>query len=255
VTLPGGQPKSTTVIGWVGAILFWSLLLWLLYGFELPLADAILLAGLLVAVPGLAVAQVPLIAGMRIERLPAYWGSIATLWLLGSAAWLVGTRNEGARAIGFVPLPLVSIATWAVGLTAAAMLIIVVFTRVAERTGWDESTLLRELLPRTRREKVVFGVLSVGAGVGEELAYRGYAIPVLAGLMGAPGAAVLTSLVFGALHGYQGWLGAVRTALMGGVLAWGFLAAGSIWPVICAHVAIDILAGIVFGERLLPRRR
>jgi membrane protease YdiL (CAAX protease family) len=243
------------VIGWVGAILFWSLLLSLLYGFELALADAILLSALLVAVPGLALAQVPLIASVRIERLPAYWGSIATLWLLGSAAWLVGTRSGGARAIGFVPLPLVSLATWTVGLTAAAMLIIVVFSAIAERTGWDESTLLRELLPRTRREKTVFGVLSLAAGVGEEMAYRGYAIPVLASLMGAPGAAAVSSVVFGALHGYQGWLGAVRTALMGGVLAWGFLATGSVWPVILAHTAIDVLAGIVFGEKLLPRRR
>ena len=53
------------------------------------------------------------------------------------------------------------------------------------------------------------------------------------------------------MHGYQGWLGMVRTALMGGVLAGGFLAAGSLWPPIVAHIAIDILAGIVFGERLL----
>ena len=36
--------------------------------------------------------------------------------------------------------------------------------------------------------------------------------------------------VFGAMHVYQGWIGVVRTALRGGVLAGGFLASGSLWP-------------------------
>jgi membrane protease YdiL (CAAX protease family) len=97
--------------------------------------------------------------------------------------------------------------------------------------------------------------LSVAAGVGEETAYRGYATTVLGGLMGSPGAAAVTSLVFGVLHGYQGWLGTARTALMGGLLAWGFLAAGSLWPPIVAHTAVDLLAGIVLGEKLLPQAK
>ena len=83
------------------------------------------------------------------------------------------------------------------------------------------------------------------------MAYRGYAIPVLAPLVGVPGAAVLTTLIFGVLHSYQGWLGILRTTLMGGILAWGFLASGSLWPPIIAHTAIDLLAGIVLGQKLL----
>jgi hypothetical protein len=76
----------------------------------LPLADTVLVSVLLVAVPALALAQVPLAAGLRVERLPAYWGSLATLWLLGTAAWLVGTRDGGgSAAIGFVPLPWLSL--------------------------------------------------------------------------------------------------------------------------------------------------
>jgi membrane protease YdiL (CAAX protease family) len=73
-------------------------------------------------------------------------------------------------------------------------------------------------------------------------------------LIGTFGAAVLTTVVFGILHGYQGRLGILRTGVMGGVLAWGFLASGSLWPPIIAHTLIDLLAGIVFGERLLASR-
>jgi membrane protease YdiL (CAAX protease family) len=42
---------------------------------------------------------------------------------------------------------------------------------------------------------------------------------------------------------------------MGGFLAWGFLASGSLWPAILAHTAIDLLAGIVLGEKLLSPTR
>ena len=43
---------------------------------------------------------------------------------------------------------------------------------------------------------------------------------------------------------------------MGAVLAWGFLASGSLIPSIIAHTAIDVIAGIMIAERLmLPESR
>jgi membrane protease YdiL (CAAX protease family) len=252
VTPAAGLPTAVKVVGWAGAVLFWVVQLSLLFVFDMALADTILLAALLVAVPAFATAQLPLIAGVRVERLPAYWSSIATLWLLGSACWLVGTRTGGAHALGLVGLSPVSIAAWSLGLTVGGLVTILMFREIAIWTGADESPVLRELMPRTHEEKRVFGLLSLAAGVAEELAYRGYAIPVLAPLMGVGGAVALTSVVFGVLHGYQGWLGTLRTALMGSLLAFGFLASGSLWPAIVAHTAIDLVAGIVLGEKLLP---
>ena len=46
-------------------------------------------------------------------------------------------------------------------------------------------------------------------------------------------------------------MGIIRTGLMGAVLVWGFLASGSLWPPILAHTFIDLLVGLVFGDRLL----
>jgi membrane protease YdiL (CAAX protease family) len=234
-----------------GVTLFWVVLLWLMLVVRLPLLDSILLAVLLAAVPTLSLAQVPLIGDVPIERLPAYWGSIVTLWLLGTACWLVGTRVGGPAALGLVAIPLVSLVGWSIGLTSAGMLVIVAFRQIGEWADVPESGLLRRLLPRTRRERHVFALLAMAAGTGEELAYRGYAIPVLAPILSVPGAAILTTVVFGVLHGYQGWLGVLRTGVMGGILAWGFLASGSLWPPMLAHTLIDLLAGIVLGERLL----
>jgi len=248
VTSPATVARAIT---WSGVALFWIVLAVLVWVAGLPVIDSILLAVLLAAVPTFSLAQVPLIEGADIVRMPAYWGSIVTLWLLGTACWFVGTRFGGAAAVGLVgiaPLPLLG---WSVGLTAGGMATIGLFRVIALRWDISESRLLGQLLPRTPEERRVFALLSVAAGSGEEMAYRGYSIPVLAPLLGVPGAAILTTLIFGVLHSYQGWLGILRTTLMGGILAWGFLASGSLWPPIIAHTAIDLLAGIVLGERLL----
>ena len=245
-------PVSVRALVWTGALLFWAVQLSLLLWARLPVADTILLAVLLVALPVLTLAQLPLVAETPIERLPAYWSSIATLWLVGTACWLVGTRTNGAAAIGVVWLPVVPLVAWSAGLTAAGLVTMLLFRQIAAAMSRNESATLRGLLPRTRKERRVFALLSVAAGLGEELAYRGYAIPVLATLMGVPAAAALTSLVFGILHGYQGLIGTVRTTLLGAVLAWGFLASGSLLPAIVAHTLIDMVAGLVLGERLLP---
>ncbi|HSH75923.1 MAG TPA: CPBP family intramembrane glutamic endopeptidase [Longimicrobiales bacterium] len=236
---------------WLVTPLFAAVQLALPLGFGVPWLDATLLSVLLVALPGLALAQLALLGTVRIERIPVYWSSIATLCLVGGASWVVGTRAGGPGAIGLVvPTPR-ELVVWSSGLTLAGLVTIVAFRELATAARIAETPVLRDLLPRDGRERGVFALLAVAAGLGEELAYRGYALSALAPLLGAPGAAVLTSVVFGILHGYQGLLGTVRTGVMGGLLAWGFLASGSLWPAIVAHTLIDLVAGIVLGERLL----
>jgi membrane protease YdiL (CAAX protease family) len=242
---------AARAITWGGVALFWIVQLSLMLVGGLPLVDSILLAVLLAAVPTFSLAQVPLMEGAAIVRLPAYWGSIVTLWILGTASWLVGTRVDGPSALGLVWIPIGTMAAWSLGLAVAGMLVILLFRQISVWARVRDSRLLWQLLPRTPEERRLFALLSVAAGAGEELAYRGYAIPVLAPILGVPGAAALTTLVFGIIHGYQGRLGILRTWIMGGILAWGFLESGSLWPPIIAHTLIDLLAGIVFGERLL----
>lgn len=252
---PGRTPPAVRLIAIVSVVLFWSVLAVLLAVQRLPLLDGLLLAVLLVAVPGLSTAQLPMIGRVPLERMPAYWSSIVTLWLLGTASWFVGTREGGPAAVGLVATTWLSMLTWSVGLALGGLSTILLFRWIGIRIGVEESPLLRHLLPRTPEERRVFGALSVAAGLGEEIAYRGYALTSLAPMLGMPGAAAVTSIVFGVLHGYQGLLGIVRTGVLGGLLAWGFLASGSLWPPIVAHAAIDLVAGLWLGERLMSPRR
>ena len=64
-------------------------------------------------------------------------------------------------------------------------------------------------------------------------------------------AALLSSAVFGVLHAYQGWLGMVRTGMLGLLLAAAFLLSGSLWPCIVAHAILDLVAGLLLGDTLV----
>lgn len=212
------------------------------------LLDGILLVLLLVLMPAFSLAQRSTLDGVPFDRLSAYWSSIVALAVLGATCWLVGTREGGPGAIGLVPMPFVELVAWSVGLAVTGVLVMLAFRVVGGWAGIPETSVLARLLPRTGREKRVFGLLSVAAGVGEEIAYRGYAIPILATLVGVPWGVAITSAVFGMLHTYQGALGMVRTAAMGVVLAGGFLISGSLLPVIVGHALVDVLGGLVIAH-------
>lgn len=236
-----------------GALLFWALVV----AFErfggFPLVDSILLSVLLAVIPAFSIAQVPMIEDVEIERVPAYWSSIGALWLIGTACWLVGTRIDGLEGIGLVPMGLAAFVGWSVGATVAALLLMFGFRAVSERLGLADTRLLSELLPQTPRERRIFALLSVAAGTGEEFAYRGYSITLLAPVAGLAPAVAITTAIFGVMHAYQGWFGILRTTAMGAILAGTFVLSGSLWPCIVAHTAIDLLAGLLLGDRLLTR--
>jgi len=222
---------------------------------SLPWPDAALCGLLLVLIPTLSVGQLPVADENELRRIPAYVTSAATIGILAGLCWLVGTRSGGVAALGLVPLHLGTLLAWTVLLGGVGLVIEVAFRQLGIAFGWSESPFLKALLPRTAEERWAFAGLSLAAGFGEEIVYRGYAIPILAGLIGPIGAAALTSAVFGVLHAYQGTVGIVRTAVLGGLLAWGFLSTGSLWPAVAAHALIDVVAGLVLAKWLMVPER
>lgn len=239
-------PASASVVA--GVVASSVVALALFFGGRVPLLDTILLVLLLVVMPVFALVQASMLERVSFDRLAAYWSSIATLWVLGATAWLVGARDGGIAALGLVGMPLLPLVSWSLGLATAGVGVMLLFRLLGRWWGVSETPVLGRLLPRGRKEKRVFALLSLVAGLGEEIAYRGYAIPVLATAVGLPWSVVLTSALFGVLHAYQGRLGMVRTAVMGAILAGGFLGAGSLLPVIVAHALVDLVGGLVIGD-------
>ncbi|MFP3947209.1 MAG: CPBP family intramembrane glutamic endopeptidase [Gemmatimonadota bacterium] len=219
---------------------------------ELGLLNALLLGALMELLPVLAVAQVPLVGKEKVDRPSAYIGSAIAILFLGWVSLVLGGDQVGYEAMGMTPLSWSDFLLWT-GIALGGGLALMGVSHLVEKAlGFEESEVLKQILPRTRHEKSLFAGVSLSAGLGEELAYRAYAIPVLATLVGSTwGAAVLSSGIFGFLHAYQGGIGVVRTGVLGFALAAVFLLSGSVWPVIVAHTAIDLIGGLVLGPRLL----
>ncbi|MHC5797332.1 CPBP family intramembrane glutamic endopeptidase [Lacisediminihabitans sp. FW035] len=165
------------------------------------------------------------------------------------ARWPVGLwwRSLLADTGGLVPGLATGFAVALVGGTIAA----VALARRAESVPTIGD--IGALLPRNRPELVLGALLSVNAGVVEELLFR-LAVPALVfGATGSASAAVIGSvLLFGALHFYQGWPGIVGATVIGALLMALYLASGSILVAIVAHALIDLrslvlIPMLVFG--------
>lgn len=226
-------------------------------GFHLRLGlrfvDAGLAAGLLLALPLLALAQLPLMERGLPPRRDVYASSALTLGVLTVLALGAGATGPGLAAMGLgaeAPLAVVRVGG---GLFVACMVLTVLTLGLDRWLGGAAAGLMERLIPRSPEERRLFVGVSVVAGVGEEIVYRGYLVAVLSGPLGGPWTALLvSSLAFGTLHGYQGGGGIVRTGLLGGVLGTGLVVTGSLWPAIVAHTLVDLVGGLVLGPRMYP---
>ena len=216
--------------------------------------DALFLAALIELLPVFAFVQLDLVRDLAVERLQAYVTSAAMILLLGALSLALGSGLVGMEGMGLRIKPgrVIYAIFWGAGTFTLGMATLWLFLVLRKKRGWSESRLVRELMPITPREKGLYVGLSFCAGFGEELAYRGYAIPaaIVAGAS-VPVALVLTSAAFAVLHSYQGALGVVRTGVVGVIMGMVFLHTGSLWPPILAHVLIDLAVGFVLADRLL----
>ena len=120
------------------------------------------------------------------------------------------------------------------------------FRRTARRgEGVPRPRRLEILVAGTGAERRWACLASVGAGVCEEVLFRG--LLVMAGIAAGwpPIVAVLaSSVLFGLAHLYQGWLGLLLTPVLGLGMASLFLPTGSLLFPIVVHTLID-LRGLV----------
>ena len=88
----------------------------------------------------------------------------------------------------------------------------------------------------------------ITAGFLEEFLWRGYLINRLVDLFGSQATLtwvlviIISAIIFGLGHGYQGTMGMLKTGAIGLVFGLAFLAVGrNLWPLVLAHALIDSL--------------
>lgn len=198
-------------------------------------------------------------------------------WLLESFAWLGGAAGILLFLVWqFIAPMLAQVEQWPVtmalrdaiesggslvrgfiigGAIGIVAFLLFVLIRAGKEPHDEIETLgdIQALLPRNRAELKYGWLLSINAGIVEELLFR-LALP--AALFAVTGnalvAVVVSLIVFGAMHAYQGIGGVLGTLVFGAVLMALFLATGSIlWPIV-VHVLFDlrslVLIPMVIGK-------
>lgn len=192
----------------------------------------------------------PAIAERHAGVLPLYGSLIILEWGLLYYIWKGGLRRTGTALSELIGerwghgRDVLADAAWAGALWAAWMLLLL---------GWRRwlapgaAASVESMLPRSGLETVLWIVLSVSAGVCEELVFRGYFQRQFHALTGRRWVAVvLQSLLFGISHGYQGAVACLKIALYGAMFGAFALWRRSLRPGMIAHAWTDIATGLLF---------
>lgn len=102
-----------------------------------------------------------------------------------------------------------------------------------------------DIMPVTTKEKHIWNYVSLTAGITEEIIYRGFLIFAFSYLFPDWSiwlVLILSSLLFGLAHTYQGLAGVIRTTVVGLLFAGLYIGLGSVLPLIVLHFLIDYVA-------------
>jgi uncharacterized protein len=223
---------------------FW--LIFLVLGALLPLRGRMRLRKLM---------EIPRI-GTR-ERLSLYASTIAFQWVAaGVVAWRAWARGLTLDSLGLVVhcgwRILIAAIVGAATLGGFQWLNLRRMGRSPGKAREFMRTLAERILPQAPRELLVFLALAVTAGLCEEFLYRGFAIAALT-RAGLPmwGVVLLSSVLFGLAHLYQGRGGLVSTLVIGTVFGTARIAYDGLVPVMVWHFAVDAVAGVAGPKYLV----
>lgn len=187
------------------------------------------------------------------HHLPRYGASLAFEWIVLLIAWwgLRMRRFPLAELLGFRR----GWRAWAGDLGAAAIFWIMAMIVLAAigivlrllHFSTPQKELV-QLAPRTGLEMLLWIALSLSAGFCEEVLFRGYFLRQFSSAGGRVWlGVVVSSLLFGIGHGYEGGSGMIAITVFGALFCALAIARRSLRPGMIAHAWHDIFTGVALA--------
>lgn len=189
-------------------------------------------------------------AGQVVGPTEIYKSTLISHWTLFGmtlAIWLATSRSWAALGFGSD-----IDAGFLLGLALTAAAIVVMMRQYGGLDDASEKTReslrrqigdLEFMMPRNNAELRRFYAVSATAGIVEETLWRGYMFWYLGHVMPLWTAAIVTAVVFGFGHIYQGVANVPKITLVGGVFAGLYLLTGSLWLPMLLHAVFDAVQG------------
>lgn len=186
-----------------------------------------------------------------------FWGNaIAGVCVLATVGAIVRHRNQRIAVVGLTRLSFLRFSGATVsaffscyGAVIVAVPLYLILAGVDMQEMVQERGEFFEQIPTFPMGYLL--AFCVFVGIHEEIMFRGLMLPRLFAITGSRRLAVIiSSLIFGLMHFYQGPIGVVQTTAVGLVLASVATLSRNIWPAIATHAIFDMI-----GLALMPWAR
>ncbi|HWE44811.1 MAG TPA: type II CAAX endopeptidase family protein [Caulobacteraceae bacterium] len=172
-------------------------------------------------------------------------GGVLVLWLAGRVGDLLRMPPEFAPMAASMSGRVTTSGLFGMAFGASFVVGILVITSLRARRGQKPKPRatgdILALMPRNGAERAWLALLSLNAGVTEEIFFR-LAVPLLLYAVTGSliGALVGGCLIFGLIHAYQGIVGIFATTILGAVFTVIYIGTGSLLIAMAVHVLIDL---------------
>ncbi|WP_066051994.1 CPBP family intramembrane glutamic endopeptidase [Robertmurraya korlensis] len=115
-----------------------------------------------------------------------------------------------------------------------------------KKEEFDKSAF-KDIMPVSKEDKRLWTYVSWTAGITEEVIYRGFLLIALTQMFPSHSlwlTIILSGVMFGLAHTYQGFVNVIKTSLFGLVFSILYIGLGSIVPLIILHFLIDYVGKI-----------
>jgi membrane protease YdiL (CAAX protease family) len=196
----------------------------------------------------------------------AYAVTVLSLWALTAVAFRIDGWGRlmitPEPTMAWLPMPGLLAPTLAVLLAAFCLLALLPLVQSLRGLRWRrayQAAIRREFaripgfIPSSAAERATWIVVSLTAGICEEVLFRGFLIRFLhesALALPMAGALALSCLCFGLGHVYQGWKGVRNATIIGVGFGLLFLLSGRLVPGIVLHALMDLQ--MVYVMRPIP---